>query len=182
MGWKKVKEHYRIGHLVIVEDGKLLIGSPYIRDIIVVNADGTIKKDYDTYRTLSGELARYEQEISASKELFAQLFAEEDVFEISIPVYTFDDDGIHLKYCEDIDWPNVTHDGQMMYENRFSTDYRQVVKWALRDAELGVKYVGQAVKKIANELEERRTYQAMQLKRLMDLQVEAHQVGIVEDH
>ena len=31
MGWKNIKEHYRIGHTVHVTDKGICIGSPYIQ-------------------------------------------------------------------------------------------------------------------------------------------------------
>ena len=44
MGWKNIKEHYRIGHAVQVTDAGICIGSPYIHNIIIIGVDGTLKK------------------------------------------------------------------------------------------------------------------------------------------
>lgn len=54
MGWKTVKEYYGIKHIVQVRESKeygeepmILIGSPYISDIIVIRpSDGKILKRY----------------------------------------------------------------------------------------------------------------------------------------
>lgn len=40
MGWKNVKEHYRIEHIVHVRDGAVVIGSPYVPEIIRATPDG----------------------------------------------------------------------------------------------------------------------------------------------
>lgn len=39
MGWKNVKEHYRIGHIVHVKDGKICIGFPHITDIMEISPE-----------------------------------------------------------------------------------------------------------------------------------------------
>jgi len=36
MGWKNIKEHYRINHYVQVTEQGICIGSPYIHNIIVI--------------------------------------------------------------------------------------------------------------------------------------------------
>jgi len=40
MGWKNLKEHFRIGHIVQCRDGVILIGSGYVSDLIKVSLDG----------------------------------------------------------------------------------------------------------------------------------------------
>ena len=47
MGWKNVKEHYRIEHQVQVRAGRICIGSPYISEIIVIGADGMLDLEAD---------------------------------------------------------------------------------------------------------------------------------------
>ena len=44
MGWKNVKEHYRIKHIVCTTQDGIAIGSPFIQDIIVIGHDGTMRK------------------------------------------------------------------------------------------------------------------------------------------
>jgi len=44
MGWKNVKEHYRIGHSVQVTEQGVCIGSPYVHNLIVVGLDGRFVK------------------------------------------------------------------------------------------------------------------------------------------
>ena len=54
MGWKNVKEHYRIGHSVHVTEKGICIGSSYIPDIIIIAPDGTIER-VEPWRVKSGE-------------------------------------------------------------------------------------------------------------------------------
>ncbi len=117
MGWKTVKNHYRIGHQVQMRGGQFLIGSPYISDIIVITPEGKFVKRYD--RSGNEDLARYQEEIDADVPKFVELLAAPDVFDVSIPCWTFEGDQIIEKACEAMEWPNCTHDGQMIYENTF---------------------------------------------------------------
>jgi hypothetical protein len=44
MGWKSVKEHYQIKHIVQVTDKGICVGSPYIHDVIIIGLDGKVLK------------------------------------------------------------------------------------------------------------------------------------------
>jgi len=145
MGWKNVKTHYRIGHMVAVYEGEgLCIGSPYVHNLIIITpgeikwgAMGPSKND---------DLARYYKEMMEDPALLAALIESPDTFKASIPVYTYKGGEIIEKFCEEPGWPNVTHDGCMMYENSFSTDRAQVVKWAKLNAQAGVEMAERRIK------------------------------------
>ena len=137
MGWKNVKRHYRIGHFVQVTDKGICIGSPYIHNLIVIGMDGAIKKRASS--TCNDELVRYQREMDADLAKLKDLVESEDEFSESITVYTFDGGEIIEKLCEEPGWPNVTHDGDMMYENTFSTDKSKVIRWAKNNAALAIK-------------------------------------------
>lgn len=136
MGWKKIKEHYRIEHFVQVTEEGICIGSPHIHNIIVISMDGKIIKPYDNHG--NEDLVRYMTEIKADPEKFRKLVQEPDVFDKSITVYTYDGGKIIEKKCEVLGWPNVTHDGDMMYKNTFSDNKQKVVKWAIEDAQISI--------------------------------------------
>jgi predicted transcriptional regulator len=136
MGWKAVKTHYRIEHIVDTVPNCIRIGSGYIRDIIVIDLDGIIVKRY------SGgdpDLTRYMREMEENPQLLAQLVREKDVFACSIQVYTYDDDAVVEKECEVLGYPNVTHDGELMYENTYSPDRDKMAKRAKENARAGVQ-------------------------------------------
>lgn len=136
MGWKNVKEHYRIVHQVRVEEKGICIGSPYISDIIVIGLDGVLKKRDDGHA--NSNLKRYMQEFDADPEKLNRLVTTPDTFTNSVVVYTYEGSKIIEKLCETPGWPNVTHDGLMMYDNTFSTDRSKVVEFALSNAQAGV--------------------------------------------
>ena len=128
MGWKAVKDHYRIEHFVRVEAGNICIGSLYIHDIIVIDPAGKIvKREAHGNRNLN----RYLAEMDADPDKLAALIKSPDTFAAAIPVYTWENGQIIECLCEEPGWPNVTHDGRMMYENTFDTDRAKVVQWAV---------------------------------------------------
>lgn len=154
MGWKNVKESYQIGHQVCVAEKGICIGSGYIHDLIVIGLDGVVKKRFDG--SSNDDLRRYQQEMDADPEKLKRLVQTPDSFEVAITVYTYDGGDIIEKQCEALGWPNVTHDGCMMYENTFSADREIVVGWAKRNADLGIKYAQERIedaKVSLNELE-----------------------------
>lgn len=150
MGFKALKEHYRIGHTVCVTDEGICIGSPYIHNLIVVGLDGAIIKADDG--RVNEDLKRYMAEMKADPAKLREVVQAKDTFEASIPVYTYDGSKIIEKLCEKPGWPNVTHDGDMMYENTYSTDKRKVVKWAKENAKCGVEWKQQRIEEIKAEL------------------------------
>lgn len=139
MGWKSVKEHYRIGHFVQVTKEGICIGSPYIHNIIVIGIDGVVKKRYDMSRT-NADLCRYQEEMDADPAKLIELVLAPDTFSPeAVTVYTYDGGNIVEKLCEEPGYPNVTHDGCMMYENTFSTEKAKVVQWAKRNTDCGIE-------------------------------------------
>ncbi len=150
MGWKNVKEHYRIGHHVQVTADGICIGSSFIHNIIVISLDGAILKRYEG---ANADLARYQGEMEADQETLRRLIETPDTFSASIPVFTYDGGAIVEKQCEQLGWPNVTHAGEMMYENTFSPDRDVVVRWAKQNAQSGINCLNRSIAQAESELE-----------------------------
>ena len=154
MSWKNIKDHYRIGHQVKLLGRNILIGSPYVSDLITVYPDGAVKWGR-LGPSQNDDLARYYAEMTADPAKLRELIASPDTFTKSLPVFTYDGGEIIEKQCEAYGWPNVTHDGMMQYDNSFSADKAEVVAWAKRNALLGVKYglenITEAEAKLAEE-------------------------------
>lgn len=176
MGWKNVKEHYGITHYVAVYPEKgICIGSGYVHDLIAILdtdrkadwRDGIDRNRADIGHNLTISRPNYmargkpfdgwvAQWIENPAQL-RQLIDKPDSFANSITVYTYDYDGnIIEKLCEEPGWPNVTHDGRMMYENTFSTDRDQVVAWAKRELTAARDQIASTIRVIENEQDERR--------------------------
>jgi hypothetical protein len=155
MGWKAVRDHYRIEHIVQVTDAGICIGSPYIHDIIVISIDrGEITRRWgEPHR---GSLARYLEEMDADPFKLSELVAQADVFERSIPVFTYEGGDIIEKQCEQLGYPNVTHDGCIQYENTFSPDAGLVRTWAIDNAKAGIELMKESLAEAVQEVEKRK--------------------------
>lgn len=154
MGWKAVKEHYQIEHSVQVTEDGICIGSPYIHNIIVIGQDGKLTRRYDG--RANDELARYQRDFDSDPETLKHLVESPDTFSDAVAIYTYKDGEILEKVCEKPEWPNVTHDGQMIYDNTFSTDKAKVVAWAKRDSDLGIQMQRRNLKDLEAKLEDYR--------------------------
>jgi hypothetical protein len=152
MGWKNVKEHYRIEHIVQINENQLQIGSSYIQDLIVVDMEGTVVKRYERGLASNENLERYQQEIDANPALFKELMTKPDTFEKSITVYTWEGEKIIEKQCESTEWPSVTHDGELMSENTFSVDKEQVIRWAKKSAKSKIHHYQEAMDDYAQKM------------------------------
>jgi len=150
MGWKAVKEHYRIKHLVHVGSEGICIGSPYISDIIVISPQGKAIKRYEERG--NEDLARYQREMDADPQMLERLVASPDAFERSITVYTYEGGRIVEAQCEQPGYPNCTHDGRLMYDNTFSTDRAYIVDRARANASAGVSIATRSIAALEKDL------------------------------
>lgn len=150
MGWKKIRDHYRIEHIVHVRDGCLAIGSPMMPTMLTVTPDGKVRSARNDWGR--NDAGRIRREIEADPALFALLFDEPDAFDASIPVYTWRDGCIVEDACEEAGWPNVTHAGELMYENRIFTDRGAALAAALADAAAGEELYERDVARLEEDL------------------------------
>jgi hypothetical protein len=152
MGWKRVKEHFRITHIVQVTEAGICVGSPYIHDIVVISLEGKVLKEWHM-ENHHPELSRIVREIKADQAAVRELFEKLDEFYADHPVYTWDQDGnIIEKKCERPGWPNVTHDGLLMYDNRFSTDRAKIIELAKANLTASVELQRDHVKDLQDKL------------------------------
>lgn len=159
MGWKNLKEAFEIEHQVTAKGDYIFIGSPFCHNLVNISKiTGEVKQS----SVFSDFLNRtYPALESASQSQILELIRRPDQFSASIPVYTFKDGEIIACLCEQLDYPNVTHDGQMMYENQFSTDRETVIGWAKRDLESWHSMLADHIKKLENDLAASRSQRAI---------------------
>lgn len=171
MGWKNLKEHYRISHIVQMRRGALVIGSPYISDLITVHPDGTATAGKLGVSS-NDDLSRYLAEMQADPALVARLLAAPDTFAKSLPVFTYDGGNILEKQCEEYDWPNLTHDGLLMYENTFSADKAQVIAWAKQETRCGIENMEENLKEAEKRVTDVQGYLARYRAQLAKLEAD----------
>lgn len=149
MGWKAFKQHYGIEANVTIEKGMVCIGTGYI-DLLKVTMDGQI--DYAYQMGTDHKIYLVQEAIKADPETAARLLKAEDTFEQSIRVYTYDGAEILEKFCEAEGYPNVTHDGMMMYNNDFSTDREVIIQRAVTTAKANAHGVRESINNVEKQL------------------------------
>lgn len=152
MGWKAVKDHYGIEYTVHMDGGDMHVGAGYLPRIITVTPAGEVTVSRGMRRD---EIDRIAGEMEADTARLLELMAATDTFERSIPVYTWSGADILERHCETPEWPNVTHDGEIMYENRYSQDRAEVVEWARESAESRIEGYGRMVEEARADLTRR---------------------------
>lgn len=167
MGWKALKEKYNIQHQIQMTDKGLAIGSGFVHNLIVINPETGAIRENETFKGLGRE--QYSKLMDADPTEIVRTLEEQDTFERSIPIYTYEDSQVLKKYCEVPEYPNTTHDGCLIYENTFSTDRDQIVQRAIENAEAGVSLMQGSVQKHAADLLESKQLLAERKKILMEL-------------
>ncbi len=155
MGWKAIRDHYRIKHIVHMDGDDLLIGGAYVSEIIRVTPDGAVHEK-GTMRPLDGDLARYVREIRDDAARYRELLASKDVFAASVPVYGWSGARIVEDFCEEYGWPNVTHSGALMWHGRFFVERDDAVRRAVAGAIGRISSLGESVAELEGRLTERK--------------------------
>lgn len=157
MGWKTFKDLFcGNDYIVSVESGDICIGSSANPTLIRVTPQGEMRSAL----RLRGEKAFYsflEKNLPAlaasSKKEIAAAIAAEDTFTSNIKVYTYSGSNILEKSCEQLGWPNVTHDGEMMNDDTFSPDRCHIIKLALQESLSWAKHLAIEQRKLQEKLE-----------------------------
>ena len=151
MGWKSFKNHFSIEHIVCRTGENFAIGSAYISRAVVVAPDGRVLEDCGNLG--SSAFTGYVAQIQADPERVRDLLAQEDTFEVSLPVYTFQGGDIVQHWCEEYGWPNVTHDGQLMYDNQFFRTREAALKKARLENKLHIQNLEEFIARREQELD-----------------------------
>lgn len=172
MSWKNIRDYYRIEHIVRVQDGDILIGSSYVPCLLKISRDGTVSWG-NLGPSKNDDLDRYYHEMTADPGRVKELLNVPDVFEQSLPVFTYRGGQIVEKRCERYGWPNVTHDGELMYENTFSPDRAKVVRWAKKNARAWVRSYEERLAELQKAVDETKSKLKAELENIEMLENEA---------
>jgi hypothetical protein len=163
MGWKKLKDAFELTHLEVVDGDVISLGSAYIPDKVKIHRDGGCTGDLRW-------LAKYYPDLaSATKAQVAELLAATDVFERSLPVYAVSDGELREYQCEEYGWPNTTHCGQMMYDNRFFDTPDKAIANGIENAEAGLEILAESEAQIVAQLDRIRQRKAEYSRWLQNL-------------
>lgn len=152
MGWQTLKEHFGIGHHVRIEEGSLKIGSQFVSDLAVIDCLTGVVQSNRVFPTFLSD--QYPALLAASSQEILGLLAVPDIFSSSITVFTYDGSSIIEKQCSILGYPNTTHDGCMMFDNKYSPDKSVVVSWAKNSAFTSIENRTERIARLQNEVAE----------------------------
>lgn len=180
MGWKTLKERFKIESLVSVSHGEIHVGNYSMQRMFAIDIQtGELRVVRAFHWFLD---ARYPALKAANPAVVLEAINAVDEFSASIPVFTYHEGEIIEKQCEQLGWPNVTHDGCLMYDNTFSTDRNQVVVWAIRDmkarCEFAIKDEVESEKKLTEARVELTESTALLAKLASEYPAIAHDEGV----
>lgn len=166
MGLKTLRAKYNIHHpLFHIEIGRACIGSGAISALCSIDLKTGEISHHPAFPEIREE---YPELFSVPPEELKALLEAEDEFEAYLPVYAVKEGELVQYFCEELGFPNTTHCGKLMYQNRFSSDPLEVVEWARENAEAGISLKQDRNKQLQKELA-RNQEQTKLLKKELDL-------------
>jgi hypothetical protein len=144
MGWKNVRDHYGIVHIVHVSGGQIAIGSRMDPHIIEIDQEGRVVSRRDM---ANDDLARYLREMDADPSKLRELVTSPDFFETVVPVYSYEHGGIVEDRCENLGFPNVTVLGALMFEGQYFPDRATALEHGRAEARRAVEFMLECIAK-----------------------------------
>lgn len=162
MGIKKLKEKYRIEHTVCRTEKGICIGSHYVHDVIVISEEGKFLKKYKNGNYNDGwntneDLKRYQEEMLADEATgeLKKVIDEPDVHGELFPVFTIHEGKLVETFCEEYGWPNVTIEGELMYENTFFKTKEEAVEYGIGECEGWIEMLEERKKELEKLVQEK---------------------------
>lgn len=136
------------GYTVHETHDKICIASPMCSDLLAINKE-TLKLTYalDTFR--EGRKALKSEGLTAIWDKLEELIKSGEIkyyidgcdeLKNPIPIYSIRDGNLIIKYTEELGWPNITHDGELMYENSFFKTKEEAIKYYIKTTIRGNQY------------------------------------------
>lgn len=151
MGWKTFKDRFNILETFEWRGEKLLFSNSIYESLAIVDLKTGEVIPHPYHPTFLSD--NYPEICQTPAEEILAMFNAEDKFEASIPVYTYSGGDIIEKFCEKPGWPNFTHDGLLMYANRYSIKKDRVVIAAKADNDAGISLITSRIEQLKSELE-----------------------------
>lgn len=151
MGWKNFKKAFSVEHIVHVKDDLLYIGSSFISELAAIDMKtGAIinnhKIDSDFLRS------NYPAIVEATNKDRLKLITSKDEFSQSLPVFKYDGAKLIEKKCEVYEYPNTTHDGELMFRNEHFSNPKDALDKAIKSTNSYIAGVKGAIKNTEGHL------------------------------
>lgn len=150
MGWKAFKEHFNIEHIVQINEGFVKIGSDYVSELVRISLTSGEVIRSDIFPSFLNK--HYPNLITADPKEILDLLNAQDQFNVSIPVYSSQGSEIIEKFCEVPGYPNITHDGCLMYDNVFYQDKNKAIEKAKSNALSEISYLEDSIEDYKQQL------------------------------
>lgn len=147
MGVHRVKEHFGIHHTVHMEDGKLLIGSDYIRDILIFSVDGELLQGRQNFD-------EYVKEIAGDRESFKTLLALPDDETGTVSVFSHNNGRVIEQKTYALGWPHVTLCGERMYNNTHFASPQEAAQHGVESMAYRVQHDREQESRLREQLKE----------------------------
>ncbi|MHB0928659.1 MAG: hypothetical protein ACYC3W_07030 [Candidatus Nanopelagicales bacterium] len=168
MGWKNIKEAYDVVHQICVTREGICIGSGNIPNLIVISREGCVKKRYEDHS--NSDLTRYQRLMDESPSQLKQLTLSPDIFNHHIRVYTYEKGELLELWCEKPGYPNVTHDGRMMYDNTFFLRKAEAIQYGIVSEKIAIRHRQEKLERTQAELQVIQAELATRFLRLSNLE------------
>jgi uncharacterized coiled-coil protein SlyX len=179
---RKLKELCNnISYIYAIYGDKLCIGSEYCHNLINVDINTLeVKYQLDAFRHGRASLRNDDlifiwdklHELIASGEIH-DIINGKDTIENPLPVFIADNGVIIESITDTYDWPNVTEDGRLLYDNTSFQTRRQAVEYAIKDQTIGLKALNRILKEREKEYEDAKTFIKEMQERLKNLKKES---------
>ena len=148
-----IRDRFSIAHIVHRIGNDVFVGSPYISTMLRFNLKGDLIEGKDRIGR-NKELRAYVEAIQANTQLFEELIQKPDTIQNRIPIFYLADDEATIieTHCEETGWPNTTHEGVLMYENRFFTCRDKAVEYGINNAEAGILFFNRKMEELDRQL------------------------------
>lgn len=135
-------------YFITNDGGNIAIGTSMCHNLITVNRK-TLKISYaiDTWHegrnALKSEKLKFiwdklEELIASGK--IGEIIEKDDVIENPITVFTCENGKIIERHTDKLGWPNVTHDGFMMWDNTYFTTRLEAIEYGILAIESRLQY------------------------------------------
>ena len=139
MSIKSLKHRFRIEHIVHRCGGKICIGSAYCPKLITI--DETNMNVEKSRIVTEGELLDiYNKLKEAEKQnTLRQTVESPNTYSTTYTVFYDNNGKIETTKCEKIGFPNVTLDGELMYDNSHFQTRKKALQYAQQTAKAGLR-------------------------------------------
>lgn len=166
MGFKAFKEHFGIDdHIVSVHNKIISIGTDFISTLVSIDMQTGAILLNDIFSEFLAQ--KYPKILHSTNEERLALIQIEDQFSQSITVYFACNGQVVEKQCEELGFPNVTHDGEIMCQTTHYENKADAVEYARKNLHYQIKNHEESVADLEANLTEKKDKLA-ESKKLME--------------